>query len=76
MFWVLTMASRNVPWALGISYALGAAIMSFLFFGLFFYIAWFVSLLVRDFYQPKTSRSPFAHEAPPPQIITPEDPQS
>jgi hypothetical protein len=74
-FWIVALAVRGQNWAIAIAIAFGAIAFSFLLFGFYFFVAWFVSLMVRDFFRTTTAVSPFAQDAPPPQILSPEEPQ-
>ena len=70
---ILAQAVRGSAWAVGICWTLAALAVNFLLFLGVFLVAWGV-LRASLMWRVKKTASPFATDAPPPQLMAPPDP--
>ncbi len=75
-FAIVSLAVRgHYAWAVSLTLAVSSLVVAFLIYAFFFLIAWWISLLVDLGRGRPRPQSPFAGQTPPPQIITPQDPE-
>ena len=71
-FFVVARAVAGNPWAIALAVALSATLGTFVLHAIVFGLAWTMAVSWRFAVARKTSSSPFATSAPPPQVIPPE----
>jgi hypothetical protein len=71
---VVSLAMRGHAWAMSLVITCVTLLVAFLLYGLCFFAAWCCWLIVGRWTGEPEPQSPFAQDAPPPQIIPPEEP--
>lgn len=74
-FFFLTFAVRGEAWAMGVTIGVGSLSIVFMVHALFFMAVWVMTEVVGQAEQTRRIESPFATEKPPPQIVTPSEPE-
>ena len=75
-FLVVTLAVEGQPWAVGVSVALSSLVVIALIHALMFALIWPITEHRRRVARVRQPDSPFATDAPPPQIVPPNEPSS
>ena len=74
-FTILSIAVRGQAWAIAISVAIASLGVFMLIYAGVFVASWWISLAVEAYRPSRGPTNPFAEAKPPPQLISPEDPE-